>query len=443
MQKFILLLCSGCTMLVVAIGLSSCKDDEPFVKPNLSVASKTATFSEGAGTIEVEVVLDRGAPADLTIEYDLGGTALSPADYSVVGREGEVEIAKGATSGTISIQIVSDAVYEGDETIEVTLEDVNSTDVLITNDDETTVTITDDDPQIKASFAVTTLDVNEEDGFDGLLEIVVNLDKAAPSDVTVQYEIDGTALDSLYAYNEEISPDFYDYFIDGESGEIVIPSGQLSGKIKIQILPDLKLESTETMLFTLASATGGVQLGEAKVMTINLHQQDGTAIALLWEPAATDVDMDMILWVGNPAPFSDVIIAAYEQVTPNEEIIFLPASVYANEDFGLSYIYYSGTKTPLTFDVVFADVKDGVLEPEADRNRFVATYTTANINKWNEPSAPDPIIAQTFKKVNGAVTSISQPIVPAASGSRMKTYPIPKALKKVKPHPSIKVNKFF
>src|SRR5688500_6098908 len=200
MQKFTLLLCSASAIVALGIGLSSCKDDEPFVKPNLSVGEETDSYAEGVGTIEVEVVLDKGAPADITIEYDLGGTALSPADYSIVGQEGEVEIAKGATSGTISIQIVSDAIFEGNETIEISLEDVDSDDVVITNDDETVVTITDDDTQVLASFAVTTLSVNEEDGFDGLLEIVVNLDNAPASDVTVQYEIKGTAIDSLYGF---------------------------------------------------------------------------------------------------------------------------------------------------------------------------------------------------------------------------------------------------
>ena len=62
MQKSTLLIYL-CTMVVVlGIGLSSCKDDEPFVKPNLSVNTETLTVNEGAGTVEVEVVLDKGAP---------------------------------------------------------------------------------------------------------------------------------------------------------------------------------------------------------------------------------------------------------------------------------------------------------------------------------------------------------------------------------------------
>src|SRR5688572_7536591 len=163
MQKFTLLICSLGTLAVLGIGLSSCKDDEPFVKPNLSVSTETISVNENAGTAQVEFVLDGGAPENLTIEYSLGGTAISPADYTIVGTEGEVEIASGQTSAVVQIQIVNDAVYEGNETIEISIEDVSSVNVLVTNDDETEVTITDDDTQIKVSFPSSTLSLNEAD----------------------------------------------------------------------------------------------------------------------------------------------------------------------------------------------------------------------------------------------------------------------------------------
>ncbi len=448
MKKFVLLLCSASSILALGIGLSSCKDDEPFVKPNLSVGSETVSFAEGAGTIEVEVVLDRGAPADITIEYDLGGTALSPADYTIVGREGEVEIAKGATSGIISIQIVSDATYEGNETIEISLEDVDSDDVVITNDDETVVTITDDDTQIIASFAVTTLSVNEEDGLDGLLEIEVKLDKQATSDVTVQYEIDGSALDSLYAFNQDpkIPSEYYDYYIHGVSGKVVIETGETSGKIEVQLYTDFLYEPTdENIIFTLKEANGGVQIGDADEITISLKQQSGKVIALLWDPRYRDVDMDMFLWVGENVTSLDGVltIAALPDTTQKQEIIFLPSSVFPNAAYGLSYIYYSGTSNPMNFEVQFADFINGALEPIADRDIFTASYTLANINPWDQASGTDPVIAQTFKKTNGVVMDISGPIVPPASGSRMKTYSIPKGLKRIKSHPVIKAQNFF
>src|SRR5688572_1895500 len=98
MQKFTLLIGSLCALIVLGIGLSSCKDDEPFVRPKLSVNTETLTVAEGAGTATIEVVLDRAAPTDITVEYSLGGTAQSPADYSITGTQGEFDIAQGETS---------------------------------------------------------------------------------------------------------------------------------------------------------------------------------------------------------------------------------------------------------------------------------------------------------------------------------------------------------
>ena len=103
MQKFTLSICSVCALLVLC--LSSCKDDdEPFVKPKLSVATETVTIGEGGGTAEVGIVLDKAAPTDITVEYSLGGTAVSPADYSIVGPKGKLY--SRADSATIKITIV-------------------------------------------------------------------------------------------------------------------------------------------------------------------------------------------------------------------------------------------------------------------------------------------------------------------------------------------------
>ena len=101
MQKYTLLICSLCALVVLGIGLSSCKDDEPFVKPNLTVSNETLTVAEGAGTVQVEFVLDRRCPWRYYHRVSLGGTAISPADYTIVGKEGEVDIANGANIRTL------------------------------------------------------------------------------------------------------------------------------------------------------------------------------------------------------------------------------------------------------------------------------------------------------------------------------------------------------
>jgi hypothetical protein len=433
MQKFTLLICSLCALVVLGIGLNSCKDEEPFVKPNLKVSNETLTVGEGGGTVQVEFVLDRGAPGDITIEYSLGGTAISPADYSVAGKEGEVKIANGQTSGTVELQIVSDAIYEGNETINIKIEDVDTDNVIITNDDETDITITDDDPQISAAFATTTLTVKESDNA-ALLELQVSLSSPALQAVTIQYQLahpdgGGFAVDDIYAAAQDIPGQYIDFEIDGGAQEVVIPQGASSGVIKFKLFSDFRLEDPEKIEITLTQATNGVQIGTNNKMTITLEQENGKVIVLVWDDTYTNVDMDMFLWIGEvPTDLSLIASSTNPAVTPKYEILFVP-DIIEDAAFGTSYTYYSGTQTPMNFEAHFIDFTDGELAETFDS--YAATYTLTNINKWDANGAPDPAVVQTFKKVAGEFVDVSTITVPT-TGSRMPTVALPSGLKKVK-----------
>jgi hypothetical protein len=435
MKKSLLLLGSVSTVCMLIVGLSSCKDDEPFVKPNLSVASATLSVAENAGTLQVGVTLDKGAPEDITIEYDLGGTAASPADYSVTGKEGEIQIAKGETSGTATIQIVSDAVYEGNETIELSLDDVSSEDVLITNNDEVIITITDDDPQMKVSFPVTTLTVVESDN-EELLEIDVALDNPAPQNVTVEYTIahvqgQGHAIDDLYAEAEEIPSQYVDYIVEGGAQSVVIAQGSTTAKIQLQLLSDFIFEDDETIELTISTVSGGIQIGTNNKMTITLQQENGKIVALVWQEDYTDVDMDLFLWLGDDASTLEIVAASTNpEPDPKLELLFIPA-VIQNAAGALSYTYYAGTEDPMNFEAQIIDFVDGAVEAQANYDIYPGTYTLANLNKWNETEI-DPIKAQTFTLVAGAITGITDPIVTPAANSRIPTKTLSKGIKKMK-----------
>ncbi|WP_276372392.1 Calx-beta domain-containing protein [Chryseolinea sp. H1M3-3] len=434
MQKFTLLICSLCAVVVLGIGLTSCKDDEPFVKPNLSVSSETLSVNESAGTIEVEIVLDKGAPADITIEYNLGGSAISPADYSIVGKEGEIEIAQGQTSATIQIQIVNDASYEGNETIEVSLDDVDSDDVVITNDDETVITITDDDPQVTASFDVTTMTVNEADG---IVEVSVKLSQAATSNTTLQYTLSGSARDSVTARSADpVLPADYSIW-GGNSGTLQIASGQNSGVIRLGLYSDFIIEDgnpdtapwdPETIIITLTQASAGVQIAADKdEIQIGVNQEDGKVIALFWgeEGVASTVDMDLFLWIGDigddVADLGLIALSAFEG-TEAPEVVFIPAKIN-DVKFGVTYLYYEGDVDPLEFESHFIDFADGAI---GDREIYKndVPYTLANINEWT--TFDDLVnIEQTFEiDANGAYTNISTISTPT-TGSRAPMYKIP------------------
>ena len=447
-----------CIALVISLGfgLSSCKEDDPPVRPKLSFAESTKTVSEGDGTIQVDIVLDKAHSKDLRIEYQLGGTAsdqdavgTADADYEIVGTHGVVEIPAGATKGTIELAIFSDTSFEPDETIEISIFDINTDEIELTAEDKVVITITNDDAQITASFSTTSMTVNEDDGVevntDGelvprLLLIPVQLDKPAPTDITVDFTIainlqdtsKHHAIDSTWGFENDVPPQFYDYFVNGTQGKIVIPSGSTSGNIEIQLLVDFMFEDDETIEITL-TASNSVQVGTNKTMIITVEQQDGKAIALVWDDAHTDVDMDMFLWAGadttNLMPF--LATSLTPSVTQRVELIFIP-SLFTDGAFGLSYVYYSGTADPMNFEAQFVDVVDGVAEPQANFDIFPGTYTLANINPWDDQAMGvyPPAIAQRFV-INDGVYSYGKIQIPSTS-SRLKRTNIPNNLRRLK-----------
>lgn len=140
-------------LYAVVLFFSSCKDDEPFVKPKLSFAKSTLTVKESDEDLEIEVVLDKPFNEDIVVEYAIKGTAVekvnasqtSAPDYEILEDYGEVEILKGETTGIIKIDLYSDLQFEDDEVIELEITDVDNENIELTRDDEIEITVQQED----------------------------------------------------------------------------------------------------------------------------------------------------------------------------------------------------------------------------------------------------------------------------------------------------------
>ena len=153
MRKYSVLLLSAVALGSFVFVLSSCDDDEPSPPPQLSFAVSELTVKESDANVQIQVVLDKAASEDITVEFSLGGTALDdvtagntdPADYEVVTDYGEVEIEAGETTGVIELDLYSDGLFENDETIELSITEVDNENIEITRDDEMNITVQQED----------------------------------------------------------------------------------------------------------------------------------------------------------------------------------------------------------------------------------------------------------------------------------------------------------
>ncbi len=425
MKKIAALILFPALVIATGFGLTSCKDDDPPSKPKLSFAKTELEVDEGDGVIEVEVVLDKPYSKDLRIEYDLDGTAgdqdavgTANADYEIDGDHGVVEIEAGETTGIIKIEIYNDAVFEEDETIEISITDTNTDDIQLTSDDEMVITIVNDDAKVTASFSSATMTINEADGVEVdnnqlfliPVNIPVQLDKPASADVIVKYSIKidtkddsrNDAIDSTWAVQNEI-PNFYaDYAIKGTKGEVRIASGSSTGNIQIMLRSDFAFDPDEEIEITLEPSSS-VDVGTNKTMIVTIEEQDGKVVALVWDNAYTDVDMDMFVWVGEDTTNLDLIVglSTNPSVTYKAEFLHIP-SIFADGAFGLSYVYWGGTAEPMNFQVRFVDFVDNQGEAEEDWDVFNGSYTLANLNPWtDEDGVYPPLIVHRFVVTDG------------------------------------------
>ena len=141
MKKYLLLFLSILTVAGVGITLSSCESDDPPPNPKVNFARATRTLAENAGTLEVEVTLDRASDKDIIIGYDIDGSAVEGVDFEIPVDIGEVEIPAGSTTGVFEVVITNDTFFEGSETIELRIDDAPDN-VQIGEEDEMVITIT-------------------------------------------------------------------------------------------------------------------------------------------------------------------------------------------------------------------------------------------------------------------------------------------------------------
>ncbi len=267
----------------------------------------------------------------------------------------------------------------------------------------------------KLSFSEATKTINEADGE---IEIKIKLDKGAFEDVTIAYELSGTALDKVTAGTTKS----YDYEITSDYLETEIVKGDSIGIIKLSLFSDLEIEEDETIVISIKDTDSeNVEITRNDDIKITLKQEDGMVVLLEWGVGTgekyTDVDMDLFLWAkGSGSNLGITNIASANPGFVSPEYFFLPTEAFNDGQYGLSCNYYEGTVSPMNFRVSFVNLIAGVYKTPTIKKQ---TYTKANINPW-DTSKIDPVLVLTFDKTSGSFTNFSNITVPP-TGSRIKS----------------------
>jgi hypothetical protein len=234
--------------------------------PTISISDQSG--SEDVGTMSFTVNLSAASGNEVSLNYQTAnGTAAAPGDYTTTS--GILTIPAGNTSETINVSVIDDAIDENNETFYVNLSNpVNAT----IADNQAVGTINDNDaaPTISISDEIENEDI-------GTMVFTVTLSSASGSEVRVTYQT-----------NNDVAVAPGDY--TSTSGILVIPAGNTTGTVNVQINDDTISEPNETF---------NVNLSFPVNATLQDNQGVGTIVDNDGSPNITISDETENEYVGN------------------------------------------------------------------------------------------------------------------------------------------------
>lgn len=319
-----------------------------------------ASVTEASGTATFAISLTKPSATDVTVAYNLDGTAISPDDYTTTGT-GLVTFIAGETAKTVELSIVDDAVVEGTELAGLSITSVTGNPLVSAGTASDNVTITDDD-----SATIQLIPAANPVSESGSAQFLVLLSSLAQEDTTVTIDLSGTALPT----DDYTSP-------AGTVGTVVIPGGSSSGSLYVTLNDDDLVEEDETLIGSIGSVSGVGDLTTAAptVATIVINDNDEALATVASDTSVNEDDGTAVVNVTLSNPSDAATVVSYS-LSDGTAIAGGAASIGADD--------YAGTTGEITIgagDTVGAIsvtlVDDAVVEETED---FVVTLTGASGN---------------------------------------------------------------
>lgn len=308
---------------------------------------------EGGAAAVVSVKLSAASNTPVTVQYaSRNGTATAPGDYTAVS--GTLTFAPGETSKSFLVPVGNDAVWEGSETVYLSLTSPTGGAVLAAA--SAVLTIADNQPAPTVEFTAATYFVAETDGF---ATITVRLTTPSATSVSVGY----------YSVNAAaVAPDDY----AAVSGTLTFAPGETTRTFVVPVAADEVWEGMETVTLWLSNPSGagygGIYLASLRINDANpppvvriansglalLEDSAGTVVLTLSRPAGQPITVEYTTANGTALAPGDYDAVPWQQLTfaagTTSQTVTLRALdddlVEGNETF----TFRLGWAYPVTFD---------------------------------------------------------------------------------------------
>ena len=234
----------------------------------------TSSGLENITTVNIPVELSTTAAADKEICYSVTGGSATGGGTDFTITASPVSIPAGSLTGNIQLTINNDTTDENDETIVITLDNVNGTSCVNPAGNLThTYTITDDDTAPNVYFAAASSSTLDESV--AVKNIAVNLSAASGKTVDVTVTVTGGSalLGTDYAFT---SPSV-----------ITFNPGITSINLSYTVTADTDIEGDETIIFSLGAPVNAT-LGAATTHTSTITDDDGSPTLSVLDVSITE-----------------------------------------------------------------------------------------------------------------------------------------------------------
>ncbi len=257
--------------------------DEYIVVPGvLELSSATYTVGEAAGTVTITVNRTGGTDGAVAVNYSLtngtatGGAACG-AGVDFVNTGGTVNFINGQGSNTFTVTICNDAIFEGNETFNVTLSGATGG-ATIGTQASAVVTITDDEVAMPGTvqFDMATYTVGEAAG-----TATITVTRTGGSDGTVT--VDAATVAGGTATGGATCGGTVDYVTT--TSTLTFGPGVTSQSFNITICSDALNETNETVNLALSNATGGATIGTQSTAVLTITDDDAVPSIAITSPS--------------------------------------------------------------------------------------------------------------------------------------------------------------
>jgi carbon monoxide dehydrogenase subunit G len=234
----------------------------------VTLSSNVTSVAEDGGTGTVTATLSIATTADVTVELGGAGTATSGTDYTS-DYTSAITISAGSLTGTASGVSIADDIYEGDETVIVSISSVSGGGATENGTQSLTVTITDAESAPTVNLSSSSASVTEDGS---AITLTATLSNKADEAVTVPITTSGTATEGT------------DY---ATISDITIAAGATTGTASITPTDDSVSEGIETLVVSLGTLSGAdATAGSTSSISLNLVDDDVPNITLTTSAAS-------------------------------------------------------------------------------------------------------------------------------------------------------------